>query len=204
MDASRFGGISPCATHAHAAAGSGREWLNRPPLACVQNRLLLLTRQGRSTLTQLRAGQACSGGSAGPEPPDASGAILFSQQLRHSTCGRWCRPCSCSHATCAAPPTSSRSRPPPKRSPGTLGIRRSTALGIRRSTAIHLPIDKAARSWPIAPQAAKSSVTPPGRAEVQDQPTLLGQARRAAVQPVPRTPGGYAGIADVRVLGFDH
>jgi len=112
------------------------------------------------------AGQACSGGSAGLEPPGASGAILFSQQLRHSTCGRWCRPCSCSHATCAAPPTSSRSRPPPKRSPSTLGI--------RRSTTVHLPIDKAARSEPIAQQAAKSSVTPPGRAKVQDQPTLLG------------------------------
>ena len=141
-----------------------------------------------------RAGQACSGGSAGLEPPDASGAILFSQQLRHSTCGRWCRPCSCSHATCAAPPTSSRSRPPPKRSPGTLGSRRSTALGIRRSTAVHLPIDKAARSRPIAQQAAKSSVTPQAGLKCR---TTAPHSRKLTSDPGPirRTGGHPAGMA---------
>lgn len=56
---------------------------------------------------------------------------MFSQQIGHSTCGRPCRPCSCSHAKYAAPATSTTSRPPPKGSPGTLGI--------RRSMAVHLP-----------------------------------------------------------------
>jgi hypothetical protein len=88
--------------------------------------------------------QACSGGSVGLEPPDASGAgaILFSQHSGHSTCGRPCRPCSCSHAKYAAPATSSKLRPPPKGGPG--------ALGTRRCIAVHLSIDKAARSGAIA------------------------------------------------------
>src|SRR4029077_20233470 len=81
------------------------------------------------------ASQACSGGSAGFEPPDASeaGVILFSQHSGHSTCGRVCRPCSCSHAKYAAPATSTKLRPPPKGRPG--------ALGTRGGIAVHLSID---------------------------------------------------------------
>ena len=100
---------------------------------------------------------------------------MFSQQIRHSMCGRWCLPCSCSDATYAAPATASRSRPAPNGSPGTLGI--------RRSIAVHLPIDKAARSGSIALQPANSSVTT--RAHyVQDQP-----------QPVPGR--FWAGLRDL-------
>ena len=90
------------------------------------------------------AGQACSGGAAGLGPPDASGAgaILSSQHSGHSTCGRPCRPCPCSHTKYAAPATSSRLRPPPKGSPG--------ALGMRRCIAVHLSLDKAARPGTIA------------------------------------------------------
>jgi hypothetical protein len=81
-----------------------------------------------------RAGQAGSGGWAGLELPDSSGAggTLFIQQTRHSKCGRSCRPCSCSHAKCAAPARSSTLTPPPKGSPAILGN--------RRSIAVHLPI----------------------------------------------------------------
>ena len=94
----------------------------------------------RSALTRWRAGQACSGGSAGPELPDAggAGAILFSQQTGHSTCACPCRPCSCSHVKYAAPATSNKPGPPPKGSP--------RILGIRRSMEGHLPIGKAVRS----------------------------------------------------------
>ena len=90
------------------------------------------------------AGQACSGGSAGRGPPDASGAgaILSSQHSGHSTCGRPCRPCPCSHTKYAAPATRSKLRPPPKGSPG--------ALGMRRCIAVHLSLDKAARPGTIA------------------------------------------------------
>jgi hypothetical protein len=86
------------------------------------------------------AGQACSGGSASREALDAcgAGAILFSQQIGHSKCGCPCRPCSCSHARYTPPPTSSKFSPPPKGSPGSLGI--------RRSIAVYLPFEKAARS----------------------------------------------------------
>jgi hypothetical protein len=90
------------------------------------------------------AGQACSGGPAGSEPPDASGAgaILSSQHSGHSACGRPCRPCPCSHTKYATPATSSKLRPPPKGSPG--------ALGMRRCIAVHLSLDKAARPGTIA------------------------------------------------------
>jgi len=90
------------------------------------------------------AGQACPGGAAGLGPPDApgAGAILSSQHSGHSTCGRPCRPCPCSHTKYAAPATSSRLRPPPKGSPG--------ALGMRRGIAVHLSLDKAARPGTIA------------------------------------------------------
>jgi hypothetical protein len=90
------------------------------------------------------AGQVCSGGAAGLGPPDASGAgaILSSQHSGHSTCGRPCRPCPCSHTKYAAPATSSKLRPPPKGSPG--------ALGMRRCIAVHLSLDKAARPGTIA------------------------------------------------------
>jgi hypothetical protein len=85
------------------------------------------------------AGQACSGGSAGLEPPDAlgAGAILFSQHSGHSTCGRPCRPFSCSDAKYATPATSTKLRPPPKGRPG--------ALGTGRGIAVHLSIDKGRR-----------------------------------------------------------
>ena len=97
-----------------------------------------------------RASQACSGGSAGLEPPDAlgAGAILFSQHSGHSTCGRSCRPFSCSDAKYAAPASSTKLRPPPKGRPG--------ALGIGRGIAVHLSIDKGGAIGPIAgsrPQA---------------------------------------------------
>ena len=90
------------------------------------------------------AGQTCSGGAAGPGPPDApgAGAILSSQHSGHSTCGRPCRPCPCSHTKYAAPATSSKLRPPPKGSPG--------ALGMRRCIAVHLSLGKAARPGAIA------------------------------------------------------
>ena len=90
------------------------------------------------------AGQACSGGAAGLGPPDApgAGAISSSQHSGHSTCGRPCRPCPCSHTKYAAPATSSKFRPPPKGSPG--------ALGMRRCIAVHLSLDKAARPGTIA------------------------------------------------------
>lgn len=98
-------------------------------------------RRLRPALTGWHAGQACSGGSAGPEVPDASsgaGATLSSQQTGHSTCACACRPRSCSHTKYAAPATSSKPGPPPKGRPGTLGIRRSIAG--------HLPIGKTART----------------------------------------------------------
>lgn len=90
------------------------------------------------------ASQACSDGPAGLEPSDApgAGAILFSQHSGHSTCGRPCRPCSCSHAKYAPPAMSSKLRPPPKGGPG--------ALGMRRGIAVHLSIEKAARPGAIA------------------------------------------------------
>jgi hypothetical protein len=109
------------------------------------------------------ASQAWSGGSAGPEPLDASGAgaILFSQQIGHSTCGRPCRPCSCSHAKYAAPATSTTSRPPPKGSPGTLGIRRSMAVHLpsirRRDRAIAL------QPGPLQCDTTLMAVLPRGR-----------------------------------------
>src|SRR5580704_8156943 len=98
----------------------------------------------RSDIPRRYASQACSGGSAGLEPPDASGAgeILFSQHSGHSTCGRPCRPCSCSHAKYAAPATSTKLRPPPKGRPG--------ALGMGGGIAVHLSIDTAVRSGVIA------------------------------------------------------
>ena len=104
-----------------------------------------------------RASQACSGGSAGLEPPDAlgAGAILFSQHSGHSTCGRPCRPFSCSDAKYAAPATSTKVRPPPKGRPG--------ALGMGRGIAVHLSIDKGGAIGADRREPAPSSVTPLGR-----------------------------------------
>jgi hypothetical protein len=132
-----------------------------------------------SVVTKRRhASQACSGGSAGLEPPDASGAgaILFSQHSGHSTFASPCRPCSCSHAKYAAPATSSKLRPPPKGRPG--------ALSMRRCIAVHLSIDKAARPGAIAGSRSPSSVTPSGRidckissAKVRTHAALPAQCR---------------------------
>jgi hypothetical protein len=113
-----------------------------------------------------RAGQACSGGSAGLAPPDppaaGAGAILFSQQIGHSRSGRPCRPCSCSHATCATPATSTTSRPAPKGNPGTLGIRRSIAA--------HLPSTRRCdQAW----QPPHSSVTPHAEARSESRYALF-------------------------------
>jgi hypothetical protein len=79
---------------------------------------------------------------------------LFSQHSGHSTCGRPCRPCSCSHAKYAPPATSTKLRPPPKGRPG--------ALGMRGGIAVHLSIDTAARSGDRR-EPAPSCVTPAGR-----------------------------------------
>jgi hypothetical protein len=72
-----------------------------------------------------QAGQACSGGSAGLGPLDASGAgaTFSSQHTEHSRCGRPCRPCPCSHTKYAAPAASTRLSPPPKGRRGPLGMR---------------------------------------------------------------------------------
>ena len=124
------------------------------------------------------AGQVCSGGAAGLEPPDASGAgaILSSQHSGHSTCGRPCRPCPCSHTKYAAPATSSKLRPPPKGSPG--------ALGMRRCIAVHLSLDKAARPGTIA-GAAPSSVTPSGRLTARPADAARPCGRPASQRPDP-------------------
>ena len=117
------------------------------------------------------AGQVCSGGAAGLGPPDASGAgaILSSQHSGHSTCGRPCRPCPCSHTKYAAPATSSKLRPPPRGSPG--------ALGMRRRIAVHLSLDRAARPGTIAGAGFQCDTIRP--IEVQGLPALPAPARVA-------------------------
>ena len=79
---------------------------------------------------------------------------MFSQHSRHNGCGRPCRPCSCSHTKYAPPATSSKLRPPPKGSPG--------ALGMRGGIAVHLSIDKG-RDRGDRGEPGPSSVTPSSR-----------------------------------------
>ena len=74
--------------------------------------------------------------------------ILFSQHSGHSTCGRPCRPFSCSDAKYAAPATSTKLRPPPKGRPGTLGM--------GRGIAVHLSIDKGGAIGPDRREPAQA------------------------------------------------
>jgi hypothetical protein len=77
-----------------------------------------------------QASQAWPGGSAGPGPPDGSGAgsIFSSQHSGQSKWGRPCRPCPCSHTKYAAPATATTLSPPPKGRPGALGMREGIAV----------------------------------------------------------------------------
>ena len=124
------------------------------------------------------ASQACSGGSAGLEPPDALGAgvILFSQHSGHSTCGRPCRPFSCSDAKYAAPATSTKLRPPPKGRPGALGRGRGIAVHLSIGTGDAVGADRrepapsqcdTIRPEPLHGLAALSAPAPCGRSASQ-------------------------------------